>query len=68
MAVLAIARMGHPVLRQPAQEVPDPTAPDIQRLIADMRETLEESGGVGLAAPQVLFPKGFSLQRAACPE
>ena len=53
MAVLAIARMGHPVLRQPAQEVPDPTAPDIARLIADMRETLEESGGVGLAAPQV---------------
>ncbi|MFT8674455.1 MAG: peptide deformylase [Acetobacter sp.] len=53
MAVLAIARMGHPVLLQVAGDVADPTAPEIRRLIADMRETLDQSGGVGLAAPQV---------------
>ncbi len=53
MAVLKIARMGHPVLLERAAEVADPTAPDIARLIRDMAETLEDAGGVGLAAPQV---------------
>lgn len=53
MAVLAIARMGHPVLLAEAQTVDDVQAPEIRRLISDMRETLEQSGGVGLAAPQV---------------
>lgn len=53
MAILKIARMGHPVLRRPADPVADPTAPEIRRLIADMAETLADSGGVGLAAPQV---------------
>lgn len=53
MAILKIARMGHPVLRQPAEPVTDPAAPDIARLIADMLETMVDTGGVGLAAPQV---------------
>jgi peptide deformylase len=53
MAILKIARMGHPVLRRVADPVVDPTAPDIRRLVRDMLETLEDIGGVGLAAPQV---------------
>jgi peptide deformylase len=53
MAILKIARMGHPVLRQIAAEVADPTAPRIKALVADMIETLEDIGGAGLAAPQV---------------
>ena len=53
MAILKIARMGHPVLRQVAAAVPDPTAPRIKALVADMIETLEDIGGAGLAAPQV---------------
>ena len=53
MAILKIARMGHPVLRQVAAAVPDPTAPRINALVADMIETLEDIGGAGLAAPQV---------------
>lgn len=53
MAILKIARMGHPVLLQQAAPVADPAAPEIQRLLADMAETLEDAGGVGLAAPQV---------------
>lgn len=53
MAVLKIARMGHPVLLQPAAPVPDPSHPEIQRLIDDMIETMIDAGGVGLAAPQV---------------
>ncbi len=56
MALLKIARMGHPVLLGRAEEVPDPTAPEIRRLIADMAETMEDAGGIGLAAPQVHVP------------
>ena len=53
MAILKIARMGHPVLLQRAEPVADPTDPVIARLIADMIETMEDAEGAGLAAPQV---------------
>jgi len=53
MALLKIARMGHPVLRRPADSVRDPQAPAVQRLIADMTETMYDADGLGLAAPQV---------------
>jgi peptide deformylase len=53
MAILKIARMGHLVLQQKAEEVEDPTASEIHRLINDMNETLDDVGGIGLAAPQV---------------
>jgi peptide deformylase len=56
MALLKIARMGHPVLRKPAEPVGNPTAPAIARLIADMKETMADATGVGLAAPQVHVP------------
>lgn len=63
MAILKIARMGHPVLLQPAAEVPDPTAPEIRRLIADMIETMDDAMGAGLAAPQVHVPLRLFLFR-----
>ncbi len=53
MAILKIARMGHPMLRRRAAEVPDPAAPEIGRLVADMIETVADAQGLGLAAPQV---------------
>lgn len=56
MAILKIARMGHPVLLQRAEPIPDPGAPEIRRLVADMLETMEDAGGAGLAAPQVHVP------------
>jgi peptide deformylase len=56
MAILKIARMGHPVLARRAAEVPDPTSPEIRRLVADMAETLRDINGAGLAAPQVHVP------------
>lgn len=56
MAILKIARMGHPVLLQRAAPVDDPGAPEIRRLVADMIETMEDAPGVGLAAPQVHVP------------
>jgi peptide deformylase len=61
MAILKIARMGHPVLRRVADPVEDPSDPEIQRLIADMAETLADAAGAGLAAPQVHVPKRVIL-------
>ena len=67
MAILKVARMGHPVLRARARAV-DPgqiRTPAIQRLIDDMFETMREYQGVGLAAPQIheslrIFVAGFA--------
>lgn len=56
MAILKIARMGHPVLIRRCDPVADPGAPEIRRLVADMTETMEDAPGVGLAAPQVHVP------------
>lgn len=56
MAILKIARMGHPVLMTRAAPVDDPGAPEIRRLVADMIETMEDAQGAGLAAPQVHVP------------
>ena len=56
MAILKIARMGHPVLAEMCGPVRDPASPEIRRLIADMIETMEDANGAGLAAPQVHVP------------
>lgn len=53
MALLKIARMGHPVLRQRAETVEDPTAEPVRRLVGHMVETMDDAEGIGLAAPQV---------------
>lgn len=55
MAILKVARLGHPVLRKVAAPVPvgEIGAPETQRLIDDMVETMREYSGAGLAAPQV---------------
>lgn len=55
MAILKVARLGHPVLRRVADPVPikEITSPETQRFIDDMVETMHEYDGVGLAAPQV---------------
>jgi peptide deformylase len=53
MALLKIARMGHPVLLRPAAPIEDPTAEGIRRLIGHMQETMRDADGIGLAAPQV---------------
>jgi peptide deformylase len=60
--VLPIVQCGDPVLRRAAEPV-DPAelrTAGMQRLIAQMRATMEAAPGVGLAAPQV----GVSLRLA----
>jgi peptide deformylase len=55
MAILKIARMGHPVLRKKTRplEPSEIKSDSIQKLIDDMLETMAEYRGIGLAAPQV---------------
>lgn len=55
MAILKVARMGHPVLRTPTKDMSkeELLAPETQRLVDDMIVTMHEYEGVGLAAPQV---------------
>ncbi len=55
MAVLPVAKVGNPVLRQLARPV-DPAeirSKAMQQFIEDMFETMHEEEGIGLAAPQV---------------
>jgi peptide deformylase len=56
MAILKIARMGHPILIRRADPVARPGAAEIRRLVADMVETMLDADGAGLAAPQVHVP------------
>lgn len=65
MAILKIARMGHPVLLARADPVDDPRDPEIRRLVDDMIETLEDIGGAGLAAPQVHVSKRLFIFKIA---
>ena len=55
MAVRKIIRMGHPVLRRAAEplSVDDLRSDWLARLLEDMKDTLHDYGGIGLAAPQI---------------
>ena len=50
--ILPIRAYGDPILRKKCQLVP-PDFPNLNQIITDMYETMYESYGVGLAAPQI---------------
>lgn len=50
--ILPIVAYGADVLRKTGKDI-TPDYPDLQKLIADMWETMYASNGVGLAAPQI---------------
>ena len=50
--VLPIYTLGQPVLRHVAEDI-TPDYPELEQFVTDMKETLERSEGIGLAAPQV---------------
>ncbi|MDX1591248.1 MAG: peptide deformylase [Balneolaceae bacterium] len=52
MAVLPIVTYNDPVLRKPAVSIQE-NSEELQTLISDMFETMYNSSGVGLAAPQI---------------
>jgi len=53
--ILPIVAYGHPVLRKECEDI-TPDYPGLSKLIADMWDTMYESNGVGIAAPQVNKP------------
>lgn len=50
--ILPVVAYGHPVLRKMCEDI-TPDYPQLDKLIADMWETMYHSNGVGLAAPQI---------------
>ena len=50
--VLPIYTLGQPVLRKVAEDI-NPEDPELAQFVQDMFDTLDRSGGIGLAAPQV---------------
>jgi peptide deformylase len=52
MARLPIVLLPADVLRRRAEAVPTP-GPELDRLVADMFETMYDANGIGLAAPQI---------------
>ena len=56
MAIRIIRTTDDPVLREKAKDVPEIT-PQVQRLLADMVETMYDAEGIGLAAPQIGISK-----------
>ncbi|HAB94504.1 MAG TPA: peptide deformylase [Lachnospiraceae bacterium] len=52
MSLRTIREQGDPVLAKKAKEIKEMT-PKIRQLIEDMKETMYDANGVGLAAPQV---------------
>jgi peptide deformylase len=58
MAILKIATIGHPVLREVARRVgPEELGtPEMQRFIDDLVETMVDANGAGIAANQVFRP------------
>lgn len=53
--ILPIYLLGHDVLRQECEDI-SRDYPELKKLIADMFETMYNSEGVGLAAPQIGLP------------
>lgn len=63
MAILKVARLGHPIIRTKteafsAQEI---ELPETQALIENMIETMREYDGVGLAATQIHLAKQIAV-------
>jgi peptide deformylase len=50
--ILPIVAYGDPILRKVGVEI-DADYPDLEKLIANMKETMYNASGVGLAAPQI---------------
>lgn len=58
MAVRTVLKMGDPLLYRKAEPVQSFNTPELDRLIADMFDTMAAYNGAGLAAPQI----GVSLR------
>jgi len=62
MAVKKVRKIGDPVLRETSSNIEKIDKP-VFELVSDMLDTLEEEGGVGLAAPQIGVTRRIILVR-----
>ena len=53
MAILKIAKIGHPILLKKTNKIKDLGSEKIKQIVYDMSETMMDADGIGLAAPQV---------------
>ena len=53
VSILKIAKLGHPVLLKKTKEINNLSNNDLKKIVFDMSETMLDSNGIGLAAPQV---------------
>ena len=65
MTIHKILKMGNPLLREPALpfESEEITSDETNELIQSMWDTMEEYGGIGLAAPQIGVSKQLAVIR-----
>ncbi len=53
MAIQSVVKMGNALLAAPSLAVNDFSDAGLRDIISDMRDTMQEKGGVGIAAPQI---------------
>ncbi|MDC0058116.1 peptide deformylase [Pelagibacteraceae bacterium] len=53
MAILKIAKLGHPVLVKKTSEINNLNDFNLKNIVFDMTQTMLDADGIGLAAPQV---------------
>ena len=63
MAILKIAKIGHPVLLKETKEIDISGNINLKKIVFDMSETMLDASGVGLAAPQVHLNQKMFLYR-----
>lgn len=71
MTTRCVLRMGHPILLQVAQRITEAGTDELRELVTDLWETMDEYGGIGLAAPQIGISQRlvvFGLERHDRPE
>lgn len=63
MVARTVIRMGHPTLRQVAEQVlvSELKTPEFKQLLIDMYDTMKVEGGIGIAAPQINVPLQVTL-------
>ena len=63
MSILKIAKIGHPILLKKTKEVKEIGSDSIKKIVYDMSETMLDTKGIGLAAPQVHINKRVLIFR-----
>ncbi len=59
--IYPLVKFGDSVLETPAETITEFCTPELQKLIADMFESMYAHRGVGLAAPQIGIPKRLTV-------